>query len=438
MPPGPTPTPIPVVPPTPTAIRLTATTKSASAIDLSWNAEAIQGKLYRSTQNGFAAADGTFLGDFDSDSYTFADSGLAPETIYYYLFVPGSSAYSEGRNSAETDPLPAPSLTLAPSPNFPDSIVAGGGASEVTATYSGSATNAGHTVAFSYRYSDAASFSEPVNVTTEADGTAKFPVTLGASTGKIVVKATCEGQEKETTITVGKPEGNVNVVKPSLIADGQDSTNIELHLTYNGQNVSGHSISWRISHVENAQGQTVTPDENGNYNYLDYGVLTEVINNGSNETNTTKSNGLSIVRYTTGTLPGTITFEATDNSVILNDVQAAPLIGHMSQGGTPNLAAGAAPSKAPTFDNKAQQKPKTTVPADYSITSLNVGGAFSLEKDVGAPLETKFYYAVKSAEAGDDIVLTASIEKNGQYVSSADLPQGYLKWSEGAPVEGEP
>lgn len=136
-------------------------------------------------------------------------------------------------------------------------------------------------------------------------------MTSGASTGQILVKATCEGEEEETSINVEQPTGTINVVEKTLVADGKSGTDVKLHLTYGGKNVNGHSILWRISQVKDSDDNPVSADAQGNY--PGYGGLSSA---SGSTTVATDEQGISTIYYTAGTKPGLITFAATNNSVI--------------------------------------------------------------------------------------------------------------------------
>ena len=85
---------------------------------------------------------------------------------------------------------------------------------------------------------------------------------------------------------------------------------------------------------------------------------------------------------------------------------------------------------------KIKAKEKPAPPAEYTLTSLYAGGAYALTAGGNSPQNTKFFYTIQDAK--DTILVTANISKNGKYVAPSDLPAGYLKWSEGVPVKGDP
>ena len=148
----------------------------------------------------------------------------------------------------------------------------------------------------------------PLTVTTNANGDATVTFTssrvIGASN---IIKAASNGKEATTSISMADESGTPTISKANMIADGEDSAELKLTLTSEGGAVDGHSISWRISKV-------TYKDENDNIVNVDsadfpsYGGITPI-------SPVTNASGISTAKFTTGTNGGSITFEATDNSV---------------------------------------------------------------------------------------------------------------------------
>ena len=107
-PPAPAPEPIPL-----RAVAQTWDIESGNAIEVRWNGAA--GTLYRSTQSDFTPSEETRLRSYSvaSDSGTrYLDTGLNPETIYYYIFAPsGDSEFTQGSTRAVTKKAPKVVIT---------------------------------------------------------------------------------------------------------------------------------------------------------------------------------------------------------------------------------------------------------------------------------------------------------------------------------------
>lgn len=97
---------------------LTATAISTAQIDLLWidnSLEEIGFRIERALDAGFTSGLAVF--DVPADQTTFSDSGLLPDTTYYYrVFATGASGLSDPSNTASATTFPAP-------PNAPTNLV---------------------------------------------------------------------------------------------------------------------------------------------------------------------------------------------------------------------------------------------------------------------------------------------------------------------------
>ena len=100
-------------PPAPQSIALTATAQSPSKINLGWSGAV--SKLYRSTNANFTPGADTLIAENNATITSHADTGLTPETTYYYILVPsGNPDLTQGGANATT-PAPTPiALTADP------------------------------------------------------------------------------------------------------------------------------------------------------------------------------------------------------------------------------------------------------------------------------------------------------------------------------------
>lgn len=125
------------------------------------------------------------------------------------------------------------------------------------------------------------------------------------------VSATYRGVTVIVDVAFGKMTG-VCVIDPTrLYCDGESTADLSLAISFAGQAVSGHSITWRIHKIIDANNHVV-------YNaYTALDARNPVDNYGSisQSTGTTNAVGVSTALYTVGTLPGIIYIESLDEEI---------------------------------------------------------------------------------------------------------------------------
>ena len=172
------------------------------------------------------------------------------------------------------------------------------------------------TVHFSWKMPGASTTSEE-DVAINENGEAPLTITSGDEVGKVTVTATSEGISQEATVSLNLREGedtwfNKNSEGEYVEWDGDADTNgaehedLRFNLNFDGTPVDGHKISWRISKVVDAQGNSISPNSEGLF--VGYGHVSGPIS-------TTNNTGAAYAQYYPGTKEGIVTFEVTDHSV---------------------------------------------------------------------------------------------------------------------------
>lgn len=152
----------------------------------------------------------------------------------------------------------------------------------------------------------------PLTATTNAQGIARATLTSSQQIGATaVVKASSEGNQDQTeAITMEDAEGEMSIDADEMVADGQSTTNVYLDLYHGGEPIQGHRVTFHIDSVVDANNNPVQPAADGTF--PGYGSITTT-------QGTTDEYGVAYGTFTSGTIPGTITFRSDDHSVVLND-----------------------------------------------------------------------------------------------------------------------
>ncbi len=220
-----------------------------------------------------------------------------------------------------TSPTPGPTATPKPQADVlslttdTSAMCAVGGAAKLVATFktTGGSPLPRKSVRFSWTLPGSSSLST-TNVTTNARGEALITIAAGDTVGEFDVTATCEGKTKLQTLEVEQAQGQLQLTPQSIVADGKSQFTLALSLAYNKKPVSGHRISWRVVRMLDENGKPVSPDSRGNY--PGYGGFVSPTSSAALQTD---ANGKAVHFYTVGTKVGTVTFEAQDESVWLDD-----------------------------------------------------------------------------------------------------------------------
>lgn len=171
------------------------------------------------------------------------------------------------------------------------------------------------------------------SATTDSNGVARVTFTSSHVIGaKNKVTASYGGVSNSVTITMGDEDGDITPPdRTDLVADGQDSVVLKWPLTFGSSPVTGHSIQWKMVDVTDEDGNPVDPA-----NYSDYGTIIS---------GPLDANGAYTAKYTTGTKGGSISFDATDTTVVVK-----------SAGGTGNVGASSVSSTATTSSTRSPKK----------------------------------------------------------------------------------
>jgi len=154
---------------------------------------------------------------------------------------------------------------------------------------------------------------DPVSAATDSNGEAKATLTSSRKIGATVkVKAKYDEVEAETEqVTMEKATGAWSIDPQELIADGESQANVKLTLTYSGDSVDQHEMTWRISRIWDGNGTLIYQADPPSGSPSGYGSLNPTNDN-------TDGDGITETVYTVGTEAGTVEFEVLDESVVEN------------------------------------------------------------------------------------------------------------------------
>ncbi len=173
----------------------------------------------------------------------------------------------------------------------------------------------GRTITFSVENSHSeypASLSASTAVT-NAQGNAVVTLTSSRKIGATaIVKATAGDAEAQTaSISMDDAAEQWEIDPQELVADGESTANVRLTLSFNGEEVDGHQITWRINQIW---------DVDDNLIYKADPAFGSTTGYGSVSPTSTSTNNVGVVEttYTVGTEAGTIEFAALDYTVVAN------------------------------------------------------------------------------------------------------------------------
>jgi hypothetical protein len=241
---------------------LTATAASSSSINLSWNASSTSGVTYsvfRSTTSGFTPSSSNQVSSGLSDT-TYADTGLAASTTYYYIVEAVNCAGTAASNQASATTTAPTSATLTATPNSLafgsvstgsssaaqtvtvqnagsstatiSSITAGTGFTETNTCGSSLAAGASCTVSVIFTPTSASSYSASLTVNSNAtDASLTVPLTgTGvSSTTNLALSATATASSNAS----GYPASNANDGNTSTYWESLDGAGYPQTLTLN-------------------------------------------------------------------------------------------------------------------------------------------------------------------------------------------------------------
>jgi len=155
----------------------------------------------------------------------------------------------------------------------------------------------------------------PNPVVSGGGGLAQTTLTSGDGVVSGAVTATCGELNDETTVSFEAPTDEFSFVDPQtgeplewLPADGESHAKVIVHLTHEGSDVSGHSVTWifRLWGEDKNPAQD-DPDYEGT-GQSPYGSISPIAG-------TTNAEGETYTIYTAGTTPGWIEFKVTEGKV---------------------------------------------------------------------------------------------------------------------------
>lgn len=143
--------------------------------------------------------------------------------------------------------------------------------------------------------------------TTDAQGEAVVTLTSSRLIGTTVkVSAAYLNETKETDdITSGQPDGSFTTNGDPWLADGGSVYSMTFGLSFKGQPVDGHELTWSIPQF------TISPQNIISNPNTDYGQIVQ-------SDNETGQDGKADAQYQAGWVPGIVTFQIVDQTALSN------------------------------------------------------------------------------------------------------------------------